>query len=174
MLQPLSLRSSESPRAPPCAFVRFGAVGFSSSCHFCLFKPLSPIPLQFSILSVGIILKQLPNIVPGPWEFQLRCLMGGVLTAGVCILGLHALICERAKELGWGNIGRTAAARTAAASGSGVAAAVRQRIGLRDTFKLLAASPQMLCLAAMSVSQGLSSNVFQARLALLATYGLFL
>lgn len=127
----------------------------------------------------GILLKQLHHIVPGPWDLQLQALLGAVMCAGVCILGLHAFIGNRAKALGWGNIGRAAAAArstaaadaAAAASGNGdgngasasaaSAAPPKPKIGLRETFSLLASSPQMFCLAAMSVSQGLSSNVFQ-------------
>jgi AAA family ATP:ADP antiporter len=108
------------------------------------------------------------------WEHQLRLLMLSVFVAGAAIFTLHHLIVRAAPK--WkaeankalraaGGGGEAAPAEAAqpggGASGSGGGKAAKPKVRTVDAFKALAASPQILCLAAMSVSQGLSSNMFQ-------------
>ena len=92
------------------------------------------------------------------WALQLRLLMVSVFISGAAIFALHASIVRASHT--W----KKAAAPEAAAAvalPSGIAPVAKPRMRTRDAFKALSASPQILCLAAMSVAQGLSSNVFQ-------------
>ena len=92
------------------------------------------------------------------WALQLRLLMVSVFVSGAAIFALHAFIVRASAK--W----RALAPPPEAVATSPSAAAPpgpKPRMRTRDAFKALSASPQILCLAAMSVAQGLSSNVFQ-------------
>jgi AAA family ATP:ADP antiporter len=97
------------------------------------------------------------------WETQLRLLMLSVFAAGAACLALHAYIASVAPA--W------AAARAASEAEashtplpptpSAASKTSKPRVRTVETLRILAGSPQMLCLAAMAVAQGLSSNIFQ-------------
>jgi len=88
------------------------------------------------------------------WDAQLRLLMLSVFVAGAAILVLHA------------HISSAAPAWMAAREPEDMPpAAPPRRAGAKprstmDVFKALSTSPQINCLAAMAVAQGLSSNIF--------------
>jgi AAA family ATP:ADP antiporter len=94
------------------------------------------------------------------WALQLRLLMVSVFVSGAAIFALHAVIVRASSKWKKAAAPEAGAASPAALPG-GIAPVAKPRMRTRDAFKALSASPQILCLAAMSVAQGLSSNVFQ-------------
>ena len=91
------------------------------------------------------------------WALQLRLLMLSVFVAGAAIFALHAVIVRSSDT--WK--AEALALEAGPPAADAVPAGKKPRMRTRDAFKALASSPQILCLAAMSVAQGLSSNVFQ-------------
>lgn len=119
--------------------------------------------------------------VPGPgmsveavWGAKLRLLMSLVMLCGVGIAATHAYIMHRAHQAD-GGVGRAAAKEAAAAArkahedekaeNAALVAAGKEKkkakTGLLDALQFVLRSPEVLCLAIMSVSQGLSSILFQ-------------
>ena len=85
------------------------------------------------------------------WNTQLSVIMASVFVAGASILALQAYIAGQAPA--W-------AAARAAAEPPKAPKPLKKRLGTAQTLRLLAGSPQMLCLATMAVCQGLSANLF--------------
>ena len=119
--------------------------------------------------------------VPGPgmsveavWGAKLRLLMSLVMLCGVGIAATHAYIMHRAHQAD-GGVGRAAAKEAALAArkahedekaeNAALVAAGKEKkkakTGLLDALQFVLRSPEVLCLAIMSVSQGLSSILFQ-------------
>jgi len=108
------------------------------------------------------------------WAVKLRFLMTIVMGCGVAIAATHAYIMRRAHAAD-GGAGR-AAARKAMALAESDSADLKQlnneraaagkkpkrpKTGLFDALRFVLAKPEVFCLAIMSVSQGLSSILFQ-------------
>ena len=108
------------------------------------------------------------------WAVKLRFLMTIVMGCGVAIAATHAYIMRRAHAAD-GGAGR-AAAKKAMALAESDSADLKQlnneraaagkkpkkpKTGLFDALRFVLAKPEVFCLAIMSVSQGLSSILFQ-------------
>ena len=108
------------------------------------------------------------------WGVKMKLMMGVVMLCGVGIAATHAYIMNQARQADGG----VAAAREAAAAAAArekhaadkeeaakrVAAGKKPKkpkTGLVDALQFVLRSPEVLCLAVMSISQGLSSILFQ-------------
>ena len=116
-----------------------------------------------------------PNVpVDEVWAVKLRFLMTIVMGCGVAIAATHAYIMQRAHAAD-GGAGR-AAAEKAIAQANADDASLKQlnseraaagkkpkkpKTGLFDALRFVLIKPEVFCLAIMSVSQGLSSILFQ-------------
>ena len=108
------------------------------------------------------------------WAVKLRFLMTIVMCCGVFIAATHAYIMHRAHAAD-GGAGRAAAKKAMALAESDRADLKRQnsqraaegkkpkkpKTGLFDALRFVLIKPEVFCLAIMSVSQGLSSILFQ-------------
>lgn len=144
--------------------------------------PLLGVGANVAQASSGAIVRWISTKwVPGPemsveavWNAKLRLLMSLVMLCGIGIAATHAYIMHRAHQAD-GGVGRQAAAKAAAAARQAhedeiaenearVAAGKEKKnskTGLLDALQFVLRSPEVLCLAIMSVSQGLSSILFQ-------------
>jgi AAA family ATP:ADP antiporter len=108
------------------------------------------------------------------WAVKLKFLMTIVMACGVAIAATHAYIMHRAHAAD-GGAGRAAAKKAMAAAESAAGDLKRQnasrlaegkkpkkpKTGLFDALRFVLHKPEVFCLALMSVSQGLSSILFQ-------------
>ena len=130
--------------------------------------PLFGIGANVAQALAGRFLKHLPTLIPAAdssalavgaaWDHQLRILMLTVCSVGAASLLVHAHICRLAKVESWGEPERESKpieAENTSSSG--------KKVMQRDSFRALSESPQLRCLAIMALAQGLSTNVFQAR-----------
>lgn len=98
------------------------------------------------------------------WDSQLHVLMVSVFIAGASCLVLHAYIARCAPA--WAAARAADDARALEAEGlppvaPRAPAAAAPRVRTAETLRILSGSPQILCLGAMAVAQGLSSNILQ-------------
>ena len=98
------------------------------------------------------------------WDSQLQVLMASVFVAGGACLALHAYIARAAPA--WAVARAAEDAKAHAALGvppppPRAPKAPGPRVRTAETLRILSGSPQILCLGAMAMAQGLSSNIFQ-------------
>jgi AAA family ATP:ADP antiporter len=117
--------------------------------------------------AAGLSVEAAAAVAAAGWDAQLRLLMLSVFAAGGACLALHAYIASVAPVWAAARAASEAesephhSASAAAAAPAPANGAPKPRVRTVETLRILAGSPQMLCLAAMAVAQGLSSNIFQ-------------
>ena len=145
--------------------------------------PLLGVGANLAQASSGALMKWVsgtwkPNVGPGEdvWGMKMKLLMGIVMLCGVGIAATHAYIMHKARRADGGVQAAKDAAAVAAAQKEHAAEqkAARERLaagknpekkkkktGLVDAVRFVIRTPEVLCLAIMSIAQGLSSILFQ-------------